>query len=835
MPGTPARPVPPANPGSDAAVRPTTTPMEEKMSSVLKTRMAPGGDAGVAQRPRQIRRAAVLGAGVMGAQIAAHLVNAGVEAVLFELPAEGGDPDAHARKAIQGLRKAQPTPLAEPAVADRIVPANYETGLDQLADCDFVIEAIAERLDLKRDLFARIAPHLPEGVLLASNTSGLSINALAEVLPDAVRERFCGVHFFNPPRYMPLVELIPSRATRSEVLDDLESFLVGTLGKGVIRAEDTPNFVANRIGVFSIAATLHHAERLGIPADVVDALTGPAIGRPKSATFRTADVVGLDTLQHVVTGSAKLLEADPWQAYIRLPDWLDGLVAQGALGQKTRRGVYRKEGKAIQVFDPERGDYRPARQQADEALQAILAERDPAKKLAALHDSDHPQAQFLWAIQRDVFHYAAYWLGDIADNARDLDLAMRWGFGWKLGPFETWQAAGWRRVADWIRADIDAGRALVDAPLPEWVAQVDGVHRPEASWSARGHNWQPRSDLPVYQRQYFPDRVLGEAEQETGVTTFETDAVRLWHLQADVGILSFRSPQHAIGDDVLAGVLEAVAEAEGRYRALVLWQSKAPFSVGANLKQVVGALERGDYDALADMVARFQQATGCLRQARIPVVGAVRGMALGGGCEFVMHCDHVVAALESYMGLVEAGVGLIPAGGGCKELARRASALTPDGDVFPFIRNYFETIAMGKVAGSAVEARRLGLLRPSDTVVLNPHEILHVAHAHARALAEAGYRPPLETPVRVAGKAGLANLKAQLVNMHAGGFISDHDYAVAERAAAALCGGEVEAGSTVPEAWLLKLEREPFVELLRTDKTRERIVHMLKTGKPLRN
>ncbi|WP_421620934.1 3-hydroxyacyl-CoA dehydrogenase/enoyl-CoA hydratase family protein [Alkalilimnicola ehrlichii] len=805
------------------------------MSSVLKSRMAPRAGAGSERRPRYIRRAAVLGAGVMGAQIAAHLVNAGVETVLFELPAGGADKDANARKAIQGLRKAQPTPLAEPAVADRIVPANYDTGLGQLGDCDFVIEAIAERLDLKRELFARIAPHLPAEVLLASNTSGLSINALAEVLPDAVRERFCGVHFFNPPRYMPLVELIPSRSTRPAVLDELETFLVGTLGKGVIRARDTPNFVANRIGVFSIAATIHHAERLGIPADVVDALTGPAIGRPKSATFRTADVVGLDTLQHVVAGSAKLLDEDPWQGYIHLPDWLDGLVAQGALGQKTRCGVYRKQAGRIQVFDPARGDYRDARQQADEALQAILAERDPAKKLAALHDSDHPQARFLWAIQRDVFHYAAYWLGEIADNARDVDLAMRWGFGWTLGPFETWQAAGWQRVAQWIRADIESGQALAAVPLPDWVDTLDAVHRPEASWSALDYGWHPRSELPVYQRQYFPDRVLGEADQETGVTTFETDAVRLWHLQADVGILSFRTPQNAIGADVLEGVLAAVAEAEQRYRALVLWQPKAPFSVGANLKQVVDALEREDYDALAAMVARFQQATGRLRQARIPVVGAVRGMALGGGCEFVMHCDHVVAALESYLGLVEAGVGLIPAGGGCKELARRASALTPDGDVFPFIRNYFEMIAMGKVARSAVEARRFGLLRPSDTVVLNPHEILHVAHAHARALAESGYRPPLETPVRVAGKAGLANLKAQLVNLHAGGFISDHDFAVAEHAAAALCGGEVEAGSTVPEGWLLKLEREPFMALLRSDKTRERIVHMLKTGKPLRN
>lgn len=782
-----------------------------------------------------VRRAAILGAGVMGAQIAAHLVNAGVQAVVFELPAEGDDPNANARKAIDRLRKLQPSPLAASRLAGLLVPANYETDLEELRDCDLVIEAIAERLDLKKSLFEKVAPFVPDDAILGSNTSGLSINALAEVLPENLRHRFCGIHFFNPPRYMPLVELTAGQRTEAGVLDRLETFLTTTLGKGVIRAKDTPNFIANRIGVFSMCATMHHADAMGIPFDVVDALTGPAIGRPKSATFRTADVVGLDTLRHVAEGSADRLQDDPWHRYLKLPDWMRQLIDNGALGQKSGAGVYKKEGKQILVLDADRGEYRPSKQEVVPEVQEILKLRDSAEQFQALRESDHPQARFLWAIQRDVFHYAAYLLGDIAHNARELDLAIRWGFGWKRGPFEIWQAAGWQRIANWIEEDIKAGKALAEAPLPGWVHEIEAVHTREGSYSAAEGSFQPRSPLPVYQRQYFPETVLGETDADWGTTDYENDGVRLWHLENDIGILSFKSKQHAVGQDVLEGVLEAVAVAEERFRGLVLWQPTEPFSYGANLKQVAEAIQGGDFDALAEMIGKFQRATGRMRDSRIPVVAALRGMALGGGCEFVMHCDHTVAALESYVGLVEVGVGLIPAGGGCKELARRASRQAPDKDVFPFVRNYFENVAMAKVAKSALEAREFGYLRDCDTVVLHPHEILHVAIRQARAMAEAGYRPPLAEPVRVAGRTGIANIKSQLANMREGGFISGFDYEVAARVADALCGGEIEPGTEVSEDWLLRREWEGFRWLLGQEKTGERIVHTLKTGKPLRN
>jgi len=380
----------------------------------------------------------VLGAGVMGAQIAAHLINANVPVVMFELAAKDGDPNANVRRAIENLGKLEPAPLAASALAAYIDVANYDGDLAELRECDLVIEAIAERVDLKKSLYERIVPHLAPRAVLATNTSGLSVNTLAQALPEALRERFCGVHFFNPPRYMYLVELIASRHTRADLLDQLETFLTTTLGKGVIRAKDTPNFIANRVGVFSILAAFHHTERLRLAFDVVDALTGPLIGRPKSATYRTADVVGLDTLAHVISTMKETLPEDPWHKYFEPPVWYRGLLEQGALGQKSGRGVYRKAGAQIQVLDLGARDYRRAEAEPDASVIEALKTKDAAERLRKLRESAHPQAQFLWAVSRDMLHYCAYQLADIADNARDLDLAVRWGFGWNQGPFEIW-------------------------------------------------------------------------------------------------------------------------------------------------------------------------------------------------------------------------------------------------------------------------------------------------------------------------------------------------------------------------------------------------------------
>jgi 3-hydroxyacyl-CoA dehydrogenase len=786
-----------------------------------------------------IRRVAVLGAGVMGAQIAAHLVNADVETILFDLPAKEGHPNGIVDRAIANLGKLSPSPVATKSRATAIQAANYDQHLSLLTGCDLVIEAIAERMDWKRDLYAKIAPHIAPHAIVASNTSGLSINALAEAMPAEVRPRFCGVHFFNPPRYMHLAELIPTRETTAAVLEGLEAFLTTTLGKGVVYAKDTPNFIGNRIGVFSMLSTMVHTERFGLGFDVVDALTGPAIGRPKSATYRTADVVGLDTMAHVIKTMADTLPGDPWHRYFVAPEWHKALIEQGALGQKSGAGVYRKVGKDIHVLDVAARDYRSSTGKASDEVAAILKGKDPVEKLAKLRASGDPQAQFLWAVFRDLFHYTAYHLADVADNARDVDFAIRWGYGWVMGPFEQWQASGWRQVAGWIAEDIAAGKAMSDAPLPAWVLDGrDGVHGSGGSFAPAIGGPRPRSTAKVYSRQHFPDPLIGE-RFDRGTTIFETDAVRCWSFGDDVGIVSFKSKMNTVGSGVLDGMHQAIDHAERNLAGLVIWQNSEPFSAGADLSGAMESLKAGRLGDFEAMVARFQATSMRIKFSLVPVVAAVRGMALGGGCEFQMHSAKTVAALESYIGLVEAGVGLLPAGGGLKELALRAARLAEaahGGDVFPFLQKVFETVAMAKVSGSALEAKELGLLRPTDTVVFNPHELLYVARTEARALAEAGWRPPMPArAIPVAGDTGTATFRMMLVNMREGGFVSAHDHEVASRIATVLCGGEVERGSTVDEQWLLEREREHFVALAQMPKTQERIMHTLTTGKPLRN
>jgi len=784
-----------------------------------------------------VRRVAVLGAGVMGAQIAAHLTNAGVDTVLFDLAAKEGPADGIVLKAIANLGKLSPAPLASKSLAEAITPANYDTGLEQLRDCDLVIEAIAERMDWKQDLYRKIAPFVNDTAVLASNTSGLGINALGAVLPEQLRHRFCGVHFFNPPRYMHLAELIPAATTDKAVLEGLETFLTTNLGKGVVYAKDTPNFIGNRIGVFSILSVIHHTRQFGLGFDEVDAITGPLVGRPKSATYRTSDVVGLDTMAHVIKTMADTLPQDPWHRYFQSPDWLAALIAKGALGQKTGAGIFRKVGKNIVVLDLDKQDYRAADRNAADEVVEILKIKNPAEKFAKLRESQHPQAQFLWAAFRDLFHYSAYHLADIADTARDVDLAIRWGYGWSLGPFETWQAAGWKQVAQWIAEDIAAGKAMSDAPLPAWVLDGrEGVHAAEGSYSPATNTVVPRSSLPVYQRQRFPDPLLGE-KFDQGTTVYENDGVRMWHDGDGIAVVSFKTKMNTVSDHVLNGLQEAISIAERDFQGLVTWQHKEPFSAGADLAGALGLLQAGKVDEFDALVANFQRTSQRIKYALVPVVAAVRGLALGGGCEFQMHSARTVAHLESYIGLVEAGVGLLPAGGGLKELAARASrAAGPGGDVFAELKKTFETVAMAKVSTSAVEAKELGLLRPTDRIVFNAYELLHVAKAEARNLAEGGYRPPLpERRIQVAGDVGIATFRMLLVNMLEGRFISPYDDEIATRIATVVCGGAVDRGSLVDEQWLLDLERKHFVELAQQEKTQARIGHMLKTGKPLRN
>ena len=819
----------------------------------------------------QVRKVAVLGAGVMGAQIAAHLVNVNVPVVLFDLPAREGAKNGIVTRAIDNLKKIKPAPLGLPELGSRIVAANYEEHLALLTECDLVIEAIAERMDWKLDLYNRIAPALAPHAVVASNTSGLSITTLSEALPEAVRSRFCGIHFFNPPRYMQLVELIATPSTDAGVMDNLETFVTSALGKSVVRAKDTPNFIANRVGIAGMLATMKEAQNFGLSFDVVDDLTGKKLGRASSGTFRTADVVGLDTMAHVIRtmqdnlGAGKAAE-DPFEALYETPAVLAGLLAQGALGQKTGAGFYKKVGKDIQRLDAATGAYVSAGGKADPIVERML-KKPPAERLKLLRESSNPQAQFLWAILRDGFHYAAVHLASIADTARDVDFAMRWGFGVKQGPFELWQQAGWKQVAQWVQEDIDAGKALCNAPLPEWVWAVEGVHGPEGSFSPaqskiRLHKIEqslgpvkfsldanlsslehlPLSPLAVHERQPFRENVVGSGAADplqSGTELYRNDEIRVWTPDGDIVVATITAKLHLISPAVTEGLLKAVEIAEGAYRGVVIWSPDDVFSAGANLESLMPVFMKLGSKGIAPEEKKLQDAMLRIRYAQVPVVAAVRGLALGGGCELAVHCARRVAGMEAYMGLVEVGVGLVPGGGGLAYIARRAAEMAAAGnanaDIFKFLTDGFTNAAMAKVGISAHDSRKLGYLVEGDVIVPHKDELLYVALVQAKALAESGWRPPVRAVFPVAGRNAIATIQGQLANMRDGGFISAHDFHISSRIADVVCGGDVDAGAMVTEEYLMALERKHFCELLDHPKTQERIMGMLSTGKPVRN
>ena len=806
----------------------------------------------------QVKKVAVLGAGVMGAQIAAHLVNVKVQVVLFDLPAKEGPKNGIVTKAVEGLKKLKPAPLGVPEDAALIGQANYEEHLEALRGCDLIIEAIAERMDWKLDLYKKIAPYVSEGAIIASNTSGLSITKLSEALPENIKPRFCGIHFFNPPRYMQLVELINTPTTQPVVLDQLEAFVTSALGKGVVRAHDTPNFIANRVGIAGMLGVMKQVENFGLSYDVVDDLTGKKLGRASSGTFRTADVVGLDTMAHVIkTLQDNLNEtSDPFYGNFGTPPVLKALIEAGALGQKAGAGFYKKVGRDILRFDADAKDYMPGGGKADEVFGRML-KKPAAERLKLLRNAQGKQGQFLWAVLRDGFHYAAIHLESIAESARDIDFAMRWGFGLKQGPFELWQEAGWLEVAKMVQEDIDAGKALCKAPLPAWVfngpvAQANGgkggVHTPEGSWSASAQKFIARRTLPVYEKQHFPEDVLGPEGPKfdtAGKTLHEDDAIRLWTLDGDaraagsgVVIASIKTKMHTLSMDVMAGLEKAVELAEADYQGVVIWSGDEPFCAGADLQGMLPAFMSGGVALLDEAMSEMQRVMLRLRYANVPVISAIRGLALGGGCELAIHSSKRVVAMESYIGLVEVGVGLVPGAGGLTYIARRAAenmANSASKDLLPFVTEGFTAAAMAKVGTSAIESRKLGYLLDSDIIVPHKDELLFVAINEAKSMALSGYRAPHKRLFPVAGRNGKATIQGQLINMRDGGFISAHDFYIASLIAGVVTGGDVDTGTLVSEEYLMTLERHAFCGLLTMAKTQERIMGMLSTGKPVRN
>lgn len=793
-----------------------------------------------------IERAAVLGSGVMGSALAAHLANAGIPTLLLDIvPPAGssakGDPasreyrDAFARAGLERAQKAKPAPFFTPARARRVSIGNLDDDLTLLKDCDWILEAVVERLDVKRALFEKIAPHLKPGAIVSTNTSGLSITDMAASLPEALRPRFLGTHFFNPPRYLHLLELIPHAGTDPALLAFMRAFGDATLGKGVVVAKDSPDFIANRIGTFSVMSAIRAMLDGGYTVEEVDALTGTLIGRPKSATFRTLDLVGLDIMLHASTTVCERAPHDEKRAYFQPPELLTKMLTAGMLGDKTGKGFYHKvRGAAgasdIQTLDVTTMAYRARQSAKFPALEGARAIDDIGERVRTVMGGKDRAAAFVWRTLAETFLYAAARIGEIADDVVGIDRAMRWGFGWEKGPFELWDAIGVEKTVARMRAE--------GMPIPSIVDDV--LKTPGKSFYYRDgpavQHYQRGAFHPVEE----PPGVIDlEALKAQGRVVKKNAGASLVDIGDGALCLEFHSKMNAIGADIIAMVMAGVKETETNFEALVIGNHGRNFSVGANLMLLLLEAREGNWDEI-DLVARqFQKATTALKYCRKPVVAAPFGMALGGGCEMVLGAQHAVASAETYIGLVEVGVGLVPSGGGCKEMVMRAADCVPaieDADVFPFVRAAFETIGLARVSTSAEEAFTLRFLRAGDGVVMNPDRLLHAAKTTALALARRGYQPPDRTRrVAVAGEGGIAAIRTSLYNMKEGKYISEYDAHVGAQLARVLCGGELPAGTQVGEDYLLGLEREVFLKLCGEKRTQDRMAFMLKEGKPLRN
>jgi 3-hydroxyacyl-CoA dehydrogenase len=782
-----------------------------------------------------IQKVAVLGAGVMGSQIAAHFANAGFTVLLFDLN------DA-AVGSIQRLAKLDPLPLAMPEFAQRLKPCNYQNDIALLKDCDLVIEAVAEDLSIKDQLYQQIAPHLKPSATLATNTSGLSITKLASVLPPALKPRFLGMHFFNPPRYLPLVELIPHAQTDSLITLELKDFLSRFLGKQVVSAHDTPNFIANRLGVFGLLMTLHHAARLNISFEMVDQLTGKLLGRPKSATLRTLDVVGLDIFAHVVATMQNDLPQDPWHAYFALPEWVNVLIQNKALGQKSGKGIYQKTDKGLLVLNPKAHEYEAVKKPHSKILKELKASKWQ-KLWPSLAARKEPEAQFLYAVFRDLFHYTAYHATSISDNVRDIDTAMRCGFAWSEGVFESWQAIGWQKVITLINEDIKSNKALAQVALPKWVTKIEGAYQNNKAYAPSSKTW---IDPKPSARQPFP-MLVGQVAPALDIVFENASAViytypepprpakqdkRAAEPTKPILVISFKTKLCTINQEVLVALNKAVELAEKKYLGLIIWQKDSEnFSAGADLLTLATQFELGGVVALEAVLTQFQNTMLRIRYAKVPIVTAVRGYVFGGGCELMMHSHKTVAALESYIGLVEVGVGLIPGAGGTKEMALRASVSdNPEKN----LQQYFKQIGMAEVAKSAYQGQAMGYLRADDIVVMNPYEILFMAQQAIKKMTEQAFEARKPEMFNAQGIPAYANIMAAITNLELGHFASEYDAIIAEKLAHVITGGGVDP-SMVDEAWMLRLERQAFLSLVIDRRTQARVAQMMRTGKPLRN
>ncbi len=798
----------------------------------------------------RIEKAAVLGAGTMGAGIAAHLANAGIPVLLLDIAPRELSKDEQAKglslddkrvknrianAGFEAAKKARPAAFFTPAQVALVQVGNFADDMAKIKDCDFVLEAVVENLEIKRKLYAEVDKHRKPGSIIASNTSGIPVKSIADGFSEDFRKHFLGVHFFNPPRYLHLCELIATEWTLPEVMCSVHGFVDGRLGKGVVLAKDRPNFIANRIGVFASMHAIKTMLEDGYSIEEIDKITGAAIGRPKSATFRTSDVVGLDVLNHVASNLYEAVPEDDERDVFIAPEFIKQMIGRGILGAKSGSGFYQKqkgEKKEIWTLDHASLEYRPAEKVKLPPLDAAKNVEHLPERIKMLTWGKDRVGAFLWKEMSASLLYSAKRIPEIADSIVEVDNALKWGFGWELGPFETWDAIG---VENSVARMKEEGRAI-PAPIEEMLASgatsfyksENGTHH-YYDFASKSYKEVPKQAGVI---------ILKDIKERSNVVKKNAGA-SLIDIGDGVACLEFHSKMNAIGGDTVQMIRHALSEVEKNFEGLVVGNQGKGFSAGANLMLMLLAAQEEEWDELNIVIHQFQQATMSLRYSPKPVVAAPFGLTLGGGCEVALHGDRVRASAETYMGLVEVGVGLIPAGGGTKEMLLRAMDKVKtlnDADPFPFIKKAFETIALAKVSTSAEEARALGFLHEDDSISMNADRLIADAKQEVLALVKTGYiEPQPRTDILALGESALATLKLGLHQMLRGGFISEHDRIIGEKLARILTGGDLNYPTQVSEQYLLDLEREAFLSLCGMRATQERMGAMLKTGKPLRN
>jgi 3-hydroxyacyl-CoA dehydrogenase len=781
------------------------------------------------------RTATVLGAGTMGAQIAAHLANAGLEVHLLDIAPDDGKPNDVVEKSFQAAKKASPDPFHTEDVADRIYLGNFEDDFERVGEADWVIEVVVEHLPIKRDVHARIEKHVREDAVISTNTSGLPIHEISEGRSEDYKRRFLGTHFFNPPRYLKLLEIIPTQATSPEVVEQVAQFGRLHLGKGIVLANDVPYFIGNRVGIFAQLQAVRYFTDGDYSIEEVDTLTGTLQGHPKSATFRTADVVGLDVMVDVTNNLYEKATEDESRDEFQVPDILQRLVDEERKGAKSGEGFYKKVNGEIKSLDPETFEYTSAEENDLGDITSIKKAGDLAARLNALYQDTGRAGAFFRDTTLNTIGYSARRIGEITDNPADVDRAIRWGFGWEMGPFEKWDALGFETVVNGMKEH--------DIQIPQWVHDMAdaGVHAFYRVENGEREVYVPSEggyvpDLAPSDRLSL-DRVKAHASNEV----WTNGDAALLDIGEGVRLFEFRSKSNSLGRDVMTGLRECIDRVENdpNVRGLVIGNEGKNFSVGANLGEMAMAAAQGMYDQIGEYIAEFQDTIQKVHYATKPVVVATHQRVLGGGCEMTMASTHPVCAAETYIGLVELGVGLIPAGTGTMRMAAYAAERASDdhpSNIQAYLRNYFETIAMAEVAESAPQAIDMGFLPEHTKVVMNADRRLHVAKQEVIALSDQGYSAPaVRNKIRVLGEKTLAAIKVSLAGYRDGGFISEYDEFLATKLGHVMCGGELSSPQDVHEDYLLELEREVFLSLLGEEKTMARVQHILEHNKPLRN